>query len=56
MTCLIRRWMESERVLHKFWSISLHQTLGGFQLKDGFCLHADYIVYLSLLKDAICRC
>ena len=56
MTCLIRRCIESERVLHKFWSISLLQTLGDFQLKNVGRLHADYVVCLSFFKDAFCQC
>ena len=56
MSFSIRQCLESERVLHKFWLISLHQTLEDFQMASVSCLHADYAVYLSILKDVFCRC
>ena len=48
--------LESERFLHKFWSVSSPQTLGDFQIKVFFVLHDEHVVYLSFLKDAVCQC
>ena len=48
--------IETEKVLHKLWSVSSTQTLGNFQVKVYFVLHDDHVVYLSFLKDAVCQC
>ena len=56
MKFLIWLGRETEKVLHKFWSVSSPQTLGDFQIKVYFVLHVDHVVYLTFLKDAVCQC
>ena len=56
MTFSIWLGIKSEKVLHKFWSVSSPQTLGNFQIEVFFVLHDYHVVYLSFLKDAICQC
>ena len=56
MTFSIWQGIESEKVLHKFWSVSSPQTMGNFQIEVFLVLHADDVVYLSFLKDTVCQC